>query len=135
MNISNATRRLRTLAPGCDAGSSRTEGEQAPSPWAAIVRCGELLIAPPAGLRPRIWRRPECRIAHDVASLDVPSPGHSVLGGSPDPIGSSQPDAALPCAGSKCLPPRHTPQTMASALLMQCPRAFIADLPAARLRA
>ena len=52
-----------------------------------------------------------------------------------DPISWCQADPALACAGSKSLPPRQTPQTMASALLMQCPRAFMADLPAARLRA
>jgi hypothetical protein len=36
-----------------------------------------------------------------------------------DPISACQTDPALPCAGSKSLPPGHTPQTMASALLMQ----------------
>ncbi len=50
-----------------------------------------------------------------------------------DPIGSCQ--ASTPQSESKSAPFPQTPQTMLSALRMQWPRAFIFDLPAARLRA
>lgn len=49
-----------------------------------------------------------------------------------DPIGSCQ--APDPQAGSKSAPLRQTPQTRLRALRMQCPRAFIFDLPAVRFR-
>ena len=66
-----------------------------------------------------------------------------VLAFSLDPISSCQASAGvevvvsrrLPCAASKGSPPRHTPQTSDSALLMQWPTAFIRLFPAARLRA